>query len=331
MLDTVFYLILNMSVASCFVIATLLLIRQIKPLPRRVVYPLWGLAFFRLVMPFTLPTSWSLFNYTGGLVKRLITVETVTMGTIPVQELYNPNTVNSIPVQESYELYTMNFFGAAQQYAPIEYRTESLRQIFTLSSVIWAIVATAMLLTAFTLYMLTRKELKTAIRIKDNLYSSDMLLSPVLAGLFRPKIILPATLDPDSDECRMILAHENIHKRRLDNLWRLLGICIICLHWFNPLAWILLKAFFTDMEQSCDEAVIRKYSTDERKQYATTLLRYAEDKRLLVSTAFGSSGVKVRIVNILNYKKLTIIGAVISALFLLVIAIALITNPQLGA
>ena len=75
MLDTVFYLLLNMSLASCFVIAALLLVRQIKPLPRRVVYPLLILAFFRLVMPFSFPTSWSLFNFTGGLVKRLVTVE----------------------------------------------------------------------------------------------------------------------------------------------------------------------------------------------------------------------------------------------------------------
>jgi beta-lactamase regulating signal transducer with metallopeptidase domain len=313
-LDTLFYFILNMSSASCFAIAALLLIRQIRPLPRRVIYPLWILAFFRLVMPFTLPTSWSLFNYTGGLVKRLITVETVAQGMVPIPE---PG------------LLTMNMIGAAEQYAPIEYKTESLRQVFTAASVIWAVIAAAMFFTVITFYVLTRKELKKAVHIKDNLYRSDMILSPVLTGLLRPKIILPASFDPDSEECRMILAHENVHKCRLDNLWRLLGLCITCLHWFNPLAWIMLKAFFADMELSCDEAVIRKYTTEERKSYAKTLLRFAQDKRLLVSTAFGRSGVKIRIVNVLNYKKLTIFGAVASSLFLLTVIVILITNPQL--
>ena len=315
MLDTVFYFVLNMSVASCFVIVVLLLIRQIVPLPRRVTYPLWALAFFRLILPFTLPTNWSLFNFTGGLVKRLITVETITHG--------------MVPVPGSERLVVMNFVGAAVQYMPIEYRTESLRQVFSTSSVIWAIIAAAMLLTALALYSLTRKELIKAVHIKDNLYRSDMLLSPVLTGLFRPKIILPVTLDPDSAEGRMILAHENVHKFRLDNLWRLFGICITCLHWFNPLAWVMLKSFFTDMEQSCDETVIKKYDAEERKAYAVTLLRFAEDKRLLVSTAFGRSGVKIRIVNVLNYKKLTLIGVMASSLFLLVVAAVLITNPHL--
>lgn len=315
MLSTVFYFILNMSLASCFVIVALLLVRQIRRLPRRVMYPLWGLAFFRLVMPFTLPTRWSLFNFTGGLVKRLITIETITHGTI--QETAATSGIWT----------TMNSIGAADQYVPIEYKTESLRQIFTIGTVVWAIVAAASIIAAVILYSLTRKELKQAIHIKDDLYRSDMLMSPVLTGLFRPRIILPSGLDPDSTEGVMIVAHEKKHKSRLDNLWRLLGICITCLHWFNPFAWIMLKSFLTEMELSCDEAVIRKYSVDERQKYAGTLLRFAEDSRMLVSSAFGRSGVKVRIVNVLNYRKLTLIGIMASSLLLLAVTIVLVTNP----
>jgi len=313
MLDTVFYFILNMSIASCFVIAVLLIIRQVRVLPGRVAYPLWVLAFFRLIMPFTFSTSWSLFNFTGGLVKKLITVETLTYGTVP----------------ESGSLWAMNTIGAAGQYAPIVYKTESLRQIFTIASVIWVIIAAAAVIATVILYSLTQKELNKAGHIRDNLYSSDMLLSPVLIGLIRPRLILPASLDPNSAEGRMVQAHENIHKRRLDNLWRMTAIFITCLHWFNPLAWIMLKSFFSDMELSCDEAVIRNFSPDERRTYAKTLLSFSDDKRLLITTAFGQSGVKVRIVNVLNYKKLTLIGAAASALFLLVVAAVLITNPQL--
>ena len=315
MLNTVFYFILNMSLASCFVIAVLLLIRQIKPLPRRIVYPLWILAFFRLVTPFAFPTSWSLFNLTGGLVKRLVTIETVTQGVIQAPG--------------SGELGAMNMIGAAEQYAPVEYKTEALRQFFQAASTIWVVIALAMLLTAFTLYMLTRKELKSAVHIKDDLYRSDMMVSPILLGLFRPKIILPVSLDTESEEFGMILAHENIHRKQLDNLWRLLAICITCFHWFNPLALIMLKTFLTDMELSCDETVIRKFGAEERKAYAGALLDFAEEKRMFVSTAFSRSGVKVRIVNVLNYKKLSLIGAVASAAFLLVIAIVLVSNPQM--
>lgn len=317
MLNDVFYLILNMSFASCFVIAVLLFIRLFKPLPRRFVYPLWALAFFRLIMPFTLPTSWSLFNLTGGLVKRLITIETITPG--------------MAFVPESKQLYMMNFMGAANTYTPITYRTESLRQIFYTGSTIWAIVAVAALLSACFLYALTYSELKKAIPVKGNIYFSDMLLSPMLVGVFRPKMIFPVGFDPDSPEGKMIQAHENIHRKRLDNLWRALAIGIACLHWFNPLVWLMLKVFFTDMELSCDEAVLRrgKFNQEERGLYASTLLHFAEDKRFLISSSFGRSNVKVRIVNVLHYKRMTVIGAIVSAVFLLAIALVLITNPSL--
>jgi len=325
MLDTVFYFILNMSVAACFVIAALLIVRLIRPLPRRVVYPLWALAFFRLVMPFTLLTSWSLFNFTGGLVKRLVTIESITRpwGAIP------GNNILGGTFNDTFSWASMNTIGAAEQYAPIVYKTETLRMVFTSGAVVWAVIAAAALITVIILYLLTSRQLKKAVHVRDNIYRSDMVISPVLVGLPHARIILPANLDPDGAEGRVILAHENTHKSRLDNLWRLLGIFVTCLHWFNPLAWIMLKSFLTDMELSCDEVVIRKFNTSERKQYAETLLRFSEGNRPLASAAFGRSGVRARIVNVLNYKRLTLAGAIASAVFLAAIAVALITNPQL--
>ena len=315
--DGIFYFVLNMSLAASFVIVALLLVRLIKPLPRRIIYPLWALAFFRLVFPFTLAANWSLFNLTGGLVKRLITIETITQGTI------------AVPAPANWA--AMNFIGAVVNYVPIEYRSESLRSIFTVGSLIWLIVTIAAVLITLVLYALTRTELKKAVLIRDNVYHSDMLLSPVLMGIVHPKIILPTALDVDSTEGEMVLAHENVHRRRLDNLWRVIAILIACVHWFNPLVWVMLKAFFTDMEQSCDESVLRtgSYGHEERKAYARTLLQFADDKRIYISTAFGRSGIKVRIMNVLNYKRMTVIGAILSALFLLAVVLALITNPAL--
>ena len=36
-----------------------------------------------------------------------------------------------------------------------------------------------------------------------------------------------------------ILEHEAVHLRRLDSLWKLAGILVVILHWFNPLAWLM--------------------------------------------------------------------------------------------
>ena len=343
MLDTVFYFILNMSIAACFAIGAMLIIRQIKPLPRRAVYPLWGLVFFRLVMPFAFTTKWSLFNYTGGLVKRLISVATIMNGTVAASNgtAAASNGAEAVsngaaaitngmpPTPDPEILAAMNFIGAADQYAPIEYKAEQIRQVFTVASAIWVVVASAMILAVVVLYILAQKELSKAIHIKGRLYRSDTILSPVLAGLFRPKIILPAALGLDSEEFRMILAHENTHKRRMDNLWRLVGIFVACLHWFNPLSWVMLWAFFSDMELSCDELAIRKYDVEGRKAYAETMLRFAEDKGVSIPAAFGRSVVKARIVNVLTYRKMGLFGAAASLLFLIAVAAILITNPQM--
>ncbi|MCL1838519.1 MAG: M56 family metallopeptidase [Propionibacteriaceae bacterium] len=312
MLTTVFYFVLNMSLASCLVIVALLGIRAVKPLPRRWVYPLWGLAFFRLMMPFTLPTDWSLFNLTGSLVKRLVTIETV----IPVP-------------RPTWNLTAMNWIGAAEQYAPLVFKTESLRQVFSVAALVWIIVAVAGLATAVILYVLTRAELNKAQLIEGNLYHADTVTSPVLIGLIRPKIILPSSLDPDSAEGRMVLAHEQVHLHRRDNLWRLLAIGLACLHWFNPLAWVMLRAFFTDMELATDELVVKKFAPAQRRSYAKALLRFSDTKPTLVSAGFGHSGVRVRVTNVLNYRRLTLIGAIASAGFLALVTLVLLTNPGL--
>ena len=125
-----------------------------------------------------------------------------------------------------------------------------------------------------------------------------------------------------------MLAHEDVHRRRKDNLWRLLAIGVVCVHWFNPLAWVMLRAFLADLESSCDEVVVRGYSPADRKAYATTLLRFADDQRLLAATGFGTSKAKARIIGVLHYQRLTLIGAAAAALLVAAVAVALLTNPQ---
>jgi len=313
MLNTVFYYVLNMSINACFIILFMLLLRNIRAIPRTFVYGFWSVAFIRLLVPFAISSPFSLFNFTGNLIKRIISVDTI------ITEF------EKVP----FDLSTTNAIGAAKDYFPVTYKTTQIRDIFVVSSNIWLIGVLVSLLTAVILYAFTRAELKKAIRIRDNIYSSPMLMSPVLVGIIKPKIILPSTFDPDCSSAEYVIAHENVHKKRLDNLWRMLGITIVCLHWFNPFAWILLKYFFADMELSCDEKIVKNYDTAKRKEYANTLVNFAEDKKLLMSAAFGKTTVKVRVINVLNYRRMTTIGASVSILFLLAIAAALITNPHL--
>lgn len=82
--------------------------------------------------------------------------------------------------------------------------------------------------------------------------------SPALVGLLRPRVVLPMDFEqrfvPEQRE--LILAHEQVHRDRRDNLWNLLACALAALHWWNPLAWWAWRRLQADQELACDAAVL---------------------------------------------------------------------------
>lgn len=99
--------------------------------------------------------------------------------------------------------------------------------------------------------------------------------SPAVVGLWPARLVLPADfgLRFDAPTRQLMLAHEAVHLRRQDNAWNLLALLLLCLQWFNPLAWWGRRALRDDQELACDEAVLDA-ATDAatRARYASALL-----------------------------------------------------------
>ncbi|MEH6488098.1 M56 family metallopeptidase [Hyphomonas oceanitis] len=97
---------------------------------------------------------------------------------------------------------------------------------------------------------------------------------PLVTGLFRPIVLLPAWFETDYDRVqqRAALAHELTHVKRGD-LWALqvAELFVACL-WFNPLAYMARKAFRTDQEAACDSDVLRCGAASPHA-YGSTLLK----------------------------------------------------------
>ncbi|MFH1517359.1 MAG: M56 family metallopeptidase, partial [Pseudomonadota bacterium] len=97
---------------------------------------------------------------------------------------------------------------------------------------------------------------------------------PLVTGLFRPIVLLPAWFEADYDDAqqRAALAHELTHVKRGD-LWalQLAELFVACL-WFNPLAYIAREAFRTDQEAACDSDVLRCGAASPHA-YGATLLK----------------------------------------------------------
>ena len=54
-----------------------------------------------------------------------------------------------------------------------------------------------------------------------------------------------------------ILTHELVHIRSLDCLRKWLLTSALCVHWFNPLVWLMVYTANRDLELACDETVLR--------------------------------------------------------------------------
>ena len=95
--------------------------------------------------------------------------------------------------------------------------------------------------------------------------------SPAAMGLFRRKIFLPEA-GCKAEQLRFVVRHELVHLKRRD-LWFQLLLCMArAVHWFNPLAWLLVRQARADMELTCDDAVLRGAEQAERRSYSETLL-----------------------------------------------------------
>jgi beta-lactamase regulating signal transducer with metallopeptidase domain len=111
--------------------------------------------------------------------------------------------------------------------------------------------------------------------VRDGIaYAERTAVSPVVIGVLRPTIIVPADFDSryTADERALILAHEHTHIRRGDLIANAICSLITCLLWFNPLIHLAAGRFRFDQELACDAKTLLGRSR-ARKAYATAILK----------------------------------------------------------
>lgn len=148
---------------------------------------------------------------------------------------------------------------------------------------------------------------------------SDMVTAPLTYGLFHPVILMPGSVDwNDKEEIQYILMHEYVHIRRFDAVTKLAAAVALCLHWFNPLVFIMYILFNRDIELSCDERVVRTFGEESKANYANTLIHMEEKKSGLVPfySSFSKNAIEERIKAIMKIKK-TSFGAIIFTIILI--------------
>lgn len=162
---------------------------------------------------------------------------------------------------------------------------------------------------------LASQKLRRPLKVRQ----SALISSPLTYGILCPVILLPQRMER-GDEAALthILTHEYIHIRRFDSMAKLVFAAVLCVHWFNPLAWVMYVVANRDLELSCDERVIDTLGGREKAPYALTLINMEETRSRCFSpyTHFSKLAIEERIEAIMKYKK-----ASVSALILAVVLV----------
>ena len=304
MLETIVKLILRGSLAAAVAAAAVMLIRlPLKKAPKRWSYLLWAVVFFRCLCPLSVESAVSIFN---AVPEQSIYVE-------QVSDNYEYVPVDYDPVYVDYSG-NADFNKSDVREKPVQKNSGS---VYTILFIIWVSGAAVMLLYAVISYVRLMMKMKTAIKTEDGIYETDMVSTAFSAGLFPPKIFLPCGLSEKERE--LIIAHERVHIRRLDFIFKPLAFAGLALHWFDPMIWVSFALMTKDMELSCDEAVLKMLGAAEKKSYSNALLKVSMKRSGLTALplAFAGSGIKERVKNVLGYKKSGIIATVIAAVVVL--------------
>lgn len=139
------------------------------------------------------------------------------------------------------------------------------------------------------------------------LYTCTEVDSPMLVGFFKPMVLLP-DCPVTSEELGIILAHELVHYKRHDLWYQLFLLAANAVHWFNPLAYRMLRRADNDLELFCDEVIVKNQSTAFRKTYAEAMLLYLTKKMrhsTVLQTNFlgGSKIMKQRFIRLYDNTK----------------------------
>ncbi|MBQ8280447.1 MAG: hypothetical protein IJZ23_11440 [Roseburia sp.] len=170
-------------------------------------------------------------------------------------------------------------------------------------------------------YWKLKKRLICSMPDSDNIYYADDIETAFVVGFVKPKIYLPTNMK--KEYANYVIAHEQTHIKRFDPWKKLLALAITCVHWFNPVAWLAFALFGKDMEMTCDEETVARLGMETKKDYAGALLQLSAAKGPMLGAplAFGEGNTKVRIKNIVKYKKTVWIVTALALVAIVVTAV----------
>lgn len=348
--------LVQMSLSAALMIVAIIILRAltIERFPKKTFLVLWWIALLRLLIPFSIPSVMSIYSWISPDVPKAVHQEvqeiTESQSTsepvlkIPSEILQNASpqedAVSVVPEQTRSEVVenSTQFEMTPIPDTDIEYvevkPSKSFSEIFfDMLPVIWGIGIGVIAAFFGINYWKGVREFRMSLPVENEfvnewlsshqlrrnitIHQYDCIHTPLTYGIFRPVILLPKeSLEQSLSTLNFILTHEWVHIRRFDCVTKILLTAALCIHWMNPLVWVMYLLFNRDIELSCDETVLHLLGRNRRSDYALALIDMEEQKGGFASFAsgFGRNAIEERIRAIMKMKKaslITILAAVV--------------------
>lgn len=309
--------LLQMSFAGGILILAVIVIRAlaINMLPKKAFHALWGISVVRLMIPFSIPSAFSVYSLMGSHAPG-----------------NGSQAIRVLPI------------GASGQAASMP---DSITNAVSTWTVVWAAGVLVCAVFFSLAYWKCRKEFQTSIPVGNDftenwlsvhqqgrrisIRQSGRFSAPLTYGVLHPVILMPtSTKWENTDSLAYVLAHEYVHIRRFDSIRKLVLIVVLCVHWFNPLVWVMYILANRDIELSCDEAVVRFFGENTKAAYARALISMEETRSGLtpLCSSFSKNAIEERITAIMKIKKTTVFSLVLAGFIVVGTATAFATSAN---
>ena len=119
---------------------------------------------------------------------------------------------------------------------------------------------------------LLRLQKKLRVRGKIRLHKSSIFPVPFSLGIFRKRICLPEA-ECREEELEYILLHELNHFKRQDHLLILMARVTVCVFWWFPCSYMILKDLESFLEVRCDLFSTRGMDASRRAGYLEAIMQ----------------------------------------------------------
>lgn len=308
----IFIKLLNISITAGYLVIAVMLARAVlKKAPKWVSCVLWSMVGIRLVLPFS-------FESVLSLIPSAQTVpEDIAVTAVP-----------SINSGLSYLNDAINPVISERLSPSVAEGTNPIETILKVATAVWVAGIIAMLIYGTISYLRLKRRVAPSIKSGGNVYYCDVIDSPFILGVFRPRIYLPSDIDEKS--LSYVVSHECSHIKRGDHFWKPLGFLLLSVYWFNPLVWVAYILLCRDIEKACDERAVKDMTVEDKKGYLSALVSYSVERKMISACplAFGETNVKSRVRSVLNYKKPAFWIIVVSVVICLALSVFFLTDPM---